>query len=292
MSTLYKKRNIWYLSVTVNGNRTSRSLCTKYKKVAKKLKPKLELELLSELTGLSSKPQNIPFNQLVDKYMSADHMWSNRTIDIKKNSFKQYLGGNPLPSNPTTRAILVRDINACWNWGLKHGLVKVAHKLEGGNRWESRHRVINNDELEILFKEVSDDRFNKFVRFAYYTGARSGEIRRISNENVFNEYILAYGKTGKRIIKLNTQAQEIINSLDSLWNYSKNYVSHKFKKEVRKLEIRNARFHDLRRTFGYNLIRQGRPIYEVSKLLGHSSVTTTERHYAPLLTTEIEDFVL
>ena len=50
--------------------------------------------------------------------------------------------------------------------------------------------------------------------------------------------------------------------------------------------------HDLRRTFGYNLIRQGRPIYEVSKLLGHSSVTTTERHYAPLLTTEIEDFVL
>jgi integrase len=30
----------------------------------------------------------------------------------------------------------------------------------------------------------------------------------------------------------------------------------------------------------------------VSKLLGHSSVITTERHYAPLLTTEIEDFTL
>ena len=109
---------------------------------------------------------------------------------------------------------------------------------------------------------------------------------------MFNEYILAFGKTGKRIIKLNTQAQEIINSVDSLWNYSKNYVCHKFKKEVRRLGIKDARFHDLRRTFGYNLIKQGRPIYEVSKLLGHSSVTTTERHYAPLLTTEIEDFVL
>ena len=35
-----------------------------------------------------------------------------------------------------------------------------------------------------------------------------------------------------------------------------------------------------------------RPIYEVSTLLGHSSVTTTERHYAPLLATEIDDFVL
>ena len=58
------------------------------------------------------------------------------------------------------------------------------------------------------------------------------------------------------------------------------------------LGIKDARFHDLRRTFGYNLIKQGISIYKVSKLLGHKSVTTTERHYAPLLTTEIEDFVL
>ena len=201
MSTLYKKRNIWYLSVTVNGERTSRSLCTKYKKVAKKLKPKLELELLSELTGLSSKPQNIPFNELVDKYMSADHMWSKRTIEIKRNTFKQFLAENPLPSNPTTPAIFVRDINACWNWGLKQGLVKKAFKLEGDTIGESRHRVFSVKELQMLFDNVMDERFNLFVRFAYYTGARSGEIRHISKENLFSYYLVTYGKTGKRIIK-------------------------------------------------------------------------------------------
>ena len=105
-------------------------------------------------------------------------------------------------------------------------------------------------------------------------------------------YIVAYGKSGKRLIKLNHQAQEILDGLDELWDYTKDFVSHKFKKEARRLGIPDIRFHDLRRTFGYNLIRQGRPIYEVSKLLGHSSVTTTERHYAPLLATEIDDFVL
>ena len=108
----------------------------------------------------------------------------------------------------------------------------------------------------------------------------------------FLSNLVAYGKTGKRIIKLNRQARRIIEEQNELWNYRRDFVSHKFKKEVRKLGIKNARFHDLRRTFGYNLIRQGRPIYEVSKLLGHSSVTTTERHYAPLLTTEIDDFIL
>ena len=104
--------------------------------------------------------------------------------------------------------------------------------------------------------------------------------------------LVAYGKSGKRLIKLNDQAKSIIDGLDKLWNYRKDFVSHKFKKEARRLGISDIRFHDLRRTFGYNLIRQGRPIYEVSKLLGHSSVTTTERHYAPLLATDIDDFIL
>ena len=84
----------------------------------------------------------------------------------------------------------------------------------------------------------------------------------------------------------------MIGAQDELWNYTKDYDSHRFKKEVRRLGIRNARFHDLRRTFGLNLIKQGMSIYKVNKLLGHKSVSTTEQYYAPLLTVEIEDFVL
>jgi len=104
--------------------------------------------------------------------------------------------------------------------------------------------------------------------------------------------LVVRGKTGRRYVKLNGQAKEIIHNQDELWNYSKDYVSHKFKKEIRKLGIKNGRFHDLRRTFGLNLIKQGMSIYKVSKLLGHASVRTTEQHYAPLLTIEIEDFEL
>ena len=43
---------------------------------------------------------------------------------------------------------------------------------------------------------------------------------------------------------------------------------------------------------GYNLIKNGMSIYKVSKLLGHSSVNTTENHYAPLNTSNIENFFL
>ena len=291
MASLYKKRDIWYISSMIDNKRLSVSLRTKDKRVAKQLKPKAELELLSQLSGATQPSKNLSFDELVRCYLKADHNWSKRTKELNAYVFRSYQSGKPLPLNPTSRSIFVRTINACWNWGLKHCLITKTFKLEGDTKGESRNRVLSDSELKTLLDEIRDSQFNLFVRFAYYTGARSGEIRSISRENIFSNHIVAYGKSGKRLIKLNNQAQEIISSLDELWNYSKDFVSHKFKKEARRLGIPDIRFHDIRRTFGYNLIRQGRPTYEVSKLLGHSSVTTTERHYATLLATEIDDFV-
>jgi len=42
--------------------------------------------------------------------------------------------------------------------------------------------------------------------------------------------------------------------------------------------------HQLRDTFAVGLLQQGVPLEEVSKLLGHSSIKTTEKHYSPWVT--------
>ena len=101
-----------------------------------------------------------------------------------------------------------------------------------------------------------------------------------------------YLKTGERFVKLNKQAEDVLFKQNVLWKYSLNYITKNFKKNCRRLDVRNARFHDLRRTFGLNLIKSGMPIFQVSKLLGHASVNTTEQHYAPLLINDIEDFTI
>ena len=295
MASVYRKKTgVYYISVMFQRNRITRSLGTRSYKIARKLIPQVEKQILSNLINGKEEKMNGPlsFHQLVTRYLNyPDHAWSNRTLERYRTLLSNYVTDG-LPDNPTTRAMTIRVINSCNNWGFKHGLISKPVRLPGGSKWESRHRVLNKDELQLLFDEVRDERFNCFVRFAYYTGARAGEIRRLKKESIFSKHLVVNGKSGKRIIKLNSQARDILDQMEELWNYRRDFVSHKFKKEVRRLEIRNARFHDLRRTFGYNLIKQGRPIYEVSKLLGHSSVTTTERHYAPLLTTEIEDFIL
>ena len=229
---------------------------------------------------------------MVDRFLKAKHNWAESTYQLNRYILTSHLEGTTLPENPTSRAIHIRHINQCWNWGLKNNLIQKAYKLPGDTTGEPRHRVYTDSELKMMFKKIKDDSFNAFVRFAYYTGARSGEIRSISIENVLEDSLVVRGKTGRRMVKLNSQAKEIIDAQNPLWSYRKDYVSHKFKKEVRILSIKNARFHDLRRSFGLNLIKQGMSIYKVSKLLGHKSVRTTEQHYAPLLTVEIEDFTL
>ena len=104
--------------------------------------------------------------------------------------------------------------------------------------------------------------------------------------------MIVEGKSGRRAVRLASQARKILDDNSFQWDYTANYVQLTWRRNVNRLGLKDVRMHDLRRTFGYNLIKQGRPIYEVSKLLGHSSVTTTERHYAPLMATEIEDFIL
>ena len=84
-----------------------------------------------------------------------------------------------------------------------------------------------------MFTVIKDDRFNSFVRFAYYTGARSGEIRSLPRDCVLVDSLIVRGKTGRRMVKLNNQARELIHNQDKLWNYTKDYVSHKFKKGLR-----------------------------------------------------------
>ena len=213
MASVYRKSTgVYYLAVTFQNSRITRSLGTRCYETAKKVTPQIEKQILSDLINGASekKPKTISFNNLVERYLQYQGRdWAKSTIERNKSLLNKYLV-NGLPANKTTKAMTIRVINACNNWGFKHGLINQPIKIEGGSKWESRNRVLSDSELKTLLDEIKDNRFNLFVRFAYYTGARSGEIRSISRENIFSNHIVAYGKSGKRLIKLN-------NSGDIIW---------------------------------------------------------------------------
>lgn len=59
-------------------------------------------------------------------------------------------------------------------------------------------------------------------------------------------------------------------------------------RELRELSgVELAGWQVLRHTFASSLVSAGVSVYKVSKLLGHGSVSTTERHYAHLAPDEL-----
>ena len=288
MASLYQKKGTYYLSVSLDGKRKVQSLQTKSCQVAKKLKQHVEFELLKELHGLNKKIEKIVLKDLAPKYLMYDHDWTTATREHTKYILKSYLTSKKIPINSASADSFKRRLNAVINWGSRHGYDCIDLKKFKLSSPPARLRVFTPDEIKIIINDFEPITFRNFCEFAYNTGGRSGEIRILNEDDLKNGNLLVHGKTGFRTIVLNQRARELLD----WFNYSKEYVSHRFKKECRKHGIKNARFHDLRRTFGYKLILNGIPIYHVSKLLGHSSVTTTERHYAPLMATEIEEFIL
>ena len=211
MATLYKNRNVWYITVSTGNKRLTRSLRTKDKQVAKQLKPTAELELLSQLSGATQQIKNLPFDELVRCYLKADHNWSKRTRELNDYVFRSYQSGKPLPTNPTSRSIFVRTINACWNWGIKHSLITKSYKLEGDTKGESRNRVLSDSELKTLLASFNSSTSEARCLSAAMRG-RGGGARGCISRWAFMRF--ARARSPVRIEK-STSASSMIISLKS-----------------------------------------------------------------------------
>lgn len=73
--------------------------------------------------------------------------------------------------------------------------------------------------------------------------------------------------------KNKSECQEFVAPLFD-WGHAYRVVARLCKKAG----VTPIRFHDLRHTFASNLVMQGKPLYEVQKLLGHSTSAMTERY--------------
>lgn len=143
-----------------------------------------------------------------------------------------------------------------------------------------------------------------FIRLALNTGCRRGELlglewRRVDLSRRLLHLEAGHTKAGKRrSVPLNAEAVAALQELrgwgrehwrGSPWVFPSaagghlRYFKTGFKNACQRAAISDFRIHDLRHTCASWLVMAGVDLYTVRDLLGHSSVTVTERyaHLAP-----------
>jgi len=86
--------------------------------------------------------------------------------------------------------------------------------------------------------------------------------RRLKVKSIKNDLVF-FNRNGKKILNSNLRLS--------------------FYRVMRKVGIKDFRWHDLRHTFATRLAQAGVDLYKVSKLLGHKNIRTTQRyaHHCP-----------
>ena len=107
MASIYKNGDYYYLSVSLDGKRISKSLGTKDKCVAKELTPTVEKTIILELMGIEPKKVKLSFPELAERFLNENKHWSKSTYALNESILRLHIAGKPLPSNPTSRSVYV-----------------------------------------------------------------------------------------------------------------------------------------------------------------------------------------
>jgi integrase len=173
---------------------------------------------------------------------------------------------------------------------------------------EGRDRHLTVEEARRLITEAEkatrSQHLANFIRLALLTGCRRNELMNLEWSRVdLKANLILLGaqdnKSGRRrSVPLNTEARAVMLNLArfratycpaSPWVFAHKNGSHyaairrAFAASLRRAGIEDFRIHDLRHTCASWLVSAGRPLSAVRDLLGHSTITMTERyaHLAP-----------
>jgi len=307
------KYYIYYLKP--NGTRTSISTKTRLKSEALKFLANFEQELKNRQTEKTIPITLKQFEMFFIKFSESVHT-ANTTATYKSSfkSFLDYFGKDVLLSSITTKKMNEYfqfrlknpsifqarkdriNLGFAFNKAVEENFIQEnpLNQIKRFKIPEIQPLFFSKKEFLKLLKVIDEKVLRDLILFAVNTGLRQMELlslqwNQIDLERKFiilnNRNHLTKSKK-VRTIPLNEVTYKILSRRKIKVGYlfllnnepiEQDFISKKFKKFVKAAKINSElNFHSLRHTFASWLIQKGVPIYEVSKLLGHADIKTTE----------------
>lgn len=223
------------------------------------------------------------------RYFAGKYLQEITPQSIEKFKAERLEEVNPATVNRAL-ACLKSLFNRAIDWE-KYDKANPVKKVKFLKENNHRLRFLEKEEITKLINNCGEQ-LKPIVILAVNTGMRRGEILNLKWKDIDLKRELIYlykTKSGeKREIPINAQVKDAINNFsrnpeseyvfcrkDSLHIYD---VRKPFCTAVKKSGLTNFRFHDLRHTFGSQLVMSGVDLNTTRELLGHKSLEMTLRY--------------
>lgn len=203
---------------------------------------------------------------------------------LTREHIEQYLFSLKNQTNRSINCHLIGIKSFCrsvseW-WGLENPAKNIRKLPEA----PPKQRILSKEEYTKILS-ACDSGERDVITFLSHTGLRDSEFQSLKTGNFNSDHSMIHivGKGQKRrSVSLSKSCQKIINSKpdDTMYllkSYQSKYaLANLCMRLSRRAAIPRFGPHSLRHYFADSLRREKIPIYTISKLLGHSSIKTTE----------------
>lgn len=138
-----------------------------------------------------------------------------------------------------------------------------------------------DDEIEQVKNDL-DDQERLLVQFLEETGARINEALRLSDTDVYDDYIVLKTRKSRNsnLVSRKIPKPDCLMGIPFKGRLFERWAIYPrfLEKKVYSLGLRPWGFHNLRHRYASKLSKEGRPIFEIMSLLGHNNLSTTQNY--------------
>lgn len=205
---------------------------------------------------------------------------------LSGEDFQKYLDDYPFSSISQQNQV-INAIRFLYKYGLNKVYDKVSFERPRGER--KLPRIIEKDFLLNKINCISNIKHRAIISLSYSTGMRVSEILNLKITNIDSKRMIINIINGKgkkdRIVPLSKNILELLRKywleyrpIEYLFNgqNSSQYTKTSCNAIVKKYIGKEFHFHLLRHSCATTLLESGTDLRIIQKLLGHSSVKTTE----------------